>query len=60
MSWKLFSFVSGMYHITNNPPIKELIEKISISPLMLSNSIIDSKYFKITKAKIHERLRQNV
>lgn len=49
-----------MYHITNNPPIKELIEKISISPLMLSNSIIDSKYFKITKAKIHERLRQNV
>lgn len=60
MSWKLFSFVSGTHHSTNKPPTKELIEKITIKPLMPSSSIIDSKYFRMTKAKIHERQRQHV
>lgn len=46
--------------MTKTPPKNELNEKISIKPLMLRSSINDSKYFIMMKAKIHEKLRQNV
>lgn len=59
ISGKLLSFVSGTKSTTNIPPINALIEKISITPLMPMSWIIDSRYFNMTKAKIHESARQN-